>query len=67
MEAHVLFSHYIILLFQMFSRYKVVISHGFKKEKYVSNLCIARERRNKVNCKKKRILTKLGYDKGNTK
>jgi hypothetical protein len=23
--------------------------HGFKKEKYVSNLCIARERRNKVN------------------
>ena len=39
----------------------------FKTEKYVSNLCIARERRNKVNCKKKRILTKLGYDKGNTK
>ena len=48
----------------MFSRWKVVISHGFKKEKYVSNLCIARGRRNKVNCKKKRILTKLGYDKG---
>jgi hypothetical protein len=31
----------------------VVISHGFKKEKYVSNFCIARERRNKVNGKKK--------------
>jgi hypothetical protein len=44
----------------------VVISHGFKKEKNVSNLCIARERRNKVNCKKKRLLTKLVYDKGNT-
>jgi hypothetical protein len=50
----------------MFFQYKVVISHGFKKEKYVSNLCIARERRNKVNRKKKRILTNLGYDKGNT-
>ena len=54
--------------FKCFPDKKVVISHGFKTEKYVSNLCIARERRNKVNClKKKRILTKLGYDKGNTK
>ena len=44
----------------------MVISHGFKKEKNVSNLCIARERRNKVNCKKNRLLTKLVYDKGNT-
>ena len=30
----------------------MVISHGFKREKYVSNLCIARERRNKVNLRK---------------
>ena len=33
----------------------MVISHGFKKEKYVNNLCIARERRNKVNCLKKNV------------
>ena len=57
-----MYSFLTILLFYLkcFTERKVT-SHGFKKEKYISNLCIARERRNKVNLKKK-----FGYDKGNT-
>ena len=38
-----------------------------KQENYVSNVCIAQERNIKLNVENKRILTKLGYDKGKTR
>jgi hypothetical protein len=46
--------------FKCFPDKKWLFRMAFKKEKYVSHLCIARERRNKVNCKKNSYFDKIG-------